>query len=74
MPVAYLGLGSNLDAGQNLQLAFRELRSRFSLLKMSMVYCNEALGFDGADFPECGCLYRNQVDTATAVRRTGAYP
>jgi 2-amino-4-hydroxy-6-hydroxymethyldihydropteridine diphosphokinase len=50
MPVAYLGLGSNLDAGQNLQLASRELRSRFSLLKMSTVYRNEALGFDGADF------------------------
>ena len=50
MPVAYLGLGSNLDAGQNLQLASRELRSRFSLLKMSTVYCNEAIGFDGADF------------------------
>ena len=50
MPVAYLGLGSNLDAGQNLQLASRELRSRFSQLKMSRVYCNEALGFDGADF------------------------
>ncbi len=43
MPVAYLGLGSNLDAGQNLQLASRELRGRFSLLKMSTVYGNEAM-------------------------------
>ncbi len=50
MPVAYLGLGSNLDAGRNLQLASRELRSRFSPLKMSTVYRSEAFGFDGADF------------------------
>lgn len=50
MPVAYLGLGSNLDAGQNLQLASRELRSGFSLLKMSTVYRSEAFGFEGSDF------------------------
>jgi len=50
MPIAYLGLGSNLDAGQNLQLASREIRRRFSLQKISAVYRSEALGFDGADF------------------------
>ena len=50
MPVAYLGLGSNLDAEQNLQLASRELRKRFSLQKISTVYRSKALGFAGADF------------------------
>ena len=50
MPVAYLGLGSNLDAEQNLQLACRELRKRFFLQKISTVYRSKALGFDGADF------------------------
>ncbi len=50
MPVAYLGLGSNLDAEQNLQLACRELRNRFSLQKISTAYLSKALGFDGADF------------------------
>ena len=50
MPIAYLGLGSNLDAGQNLQLASREFRRRFSLQKISTVYRSEALGFDGAEF------------------------
>ena len=50
MPVAYLGLGSNLDAEQNLQLASRELRNRFSLQKISTAYRSKALGFDGADF------------------------
>jgi 2-amino-4-hydroxy-6-hydroxymethyldihydropteridine diphosphokinase len=50
MPIAYLGLGSNLDAGKNLQLAAREIRDRFSLQKISAVYRSKALGFDGADF------------------------
>ena len=50
MPIAYLGLGSNLDAEQNLRLAIRELRSRFSLQKFSAVYRSKALGFDGDDF------------------------
>lgn len=50
MPIAYLGFGSNLDAEENLQLAFRELRSRFSLQKISAVYRSKALGFDGDDF------------------------
>ena len=50
MPVAYLGLGSNLDAEQNLQLASRELRDRFSLQKISTAYRSKALGFEGDDF------------------------
>ncbi len=50
MPVAYLGLGSNLDAEQNLRLASRELRNRFSLQRVSRAYRSKALGFDGADF------------------------
>ena len=50
MPVAYLGVGSNLDAEQNLQLACRELRNRFSLQQISAAYRCKSLGFDGADF------------------------
>lgn len=50
MSVVYLGLGSNLESGPNLQLATRELRRRFSLNGMSAVYRSAAMGFDGADF------------------------
>ena len=50
MPIVYLGLGSNLDAEENLRLASRELRNRFSLQKFSVVYRSKALGFDGDDF------------------------
>ena len=50
MSIAYLGLGSNIDSVRNLQLAFQELRQRFSLQKISTVYRSKSLGFDGADF------------------------
>ena len=46
----YLGLGSNIDAGRNLQLAVDELRRRFGDLRMSPVYRSAALGFAGPDF------------------------
>lgn len=50
MAVAYLGLGSNLDADRNMRLAARELRRRLSVRAISPVYRSKALGFDGADF------------------------
>jgi len=50
MPIVYLGLGSNLYAEENLRLAYRELRNRYSLQKLSAVYRSKALGFDGDDF------------------------
>lgn len=50
MPVAFLGLGSNLDAENNMRLALREIRARFSLREISPVYRSAALGFEGDDF------------------------
>lgn len=50
MSVAYLGLGSNRDAGKNLQRAVRELRKLCSVRDVSPVYRSAALGFDGEDF------------------------
>jgi 2-amino-4-hydroxy-6-hydroxymethyldihydropteridine diphosphokinase len=50
MPIAFLGLGSNLDAENNMRLALQEIRARFSLRNISPVYRSEALGFEGADF------------------------
>lgn len=50
MPVAFLGLGSNLDAEINMRLALREIRARFSLRETSPVYQSAALGFEGDDF------------------------
>jgi len=50
MPLTYLGLGSNLQPEKNLQLGVRELGVRFSLLKVSPVFRNKAVGFEGDDF------------------------
>ena len=50
MPAVYLGLGSNVDPGNNLRLAVRELRSRFGDLRLSAVYRSRAVGFEGPDF------------------------
>ncbi len=50
MAVVYLGLGSNLHPQENLQLAIREIKIRFSLKKVSPVYRSDALGFEGENF------------------------
>lgn len=50
MALAYLGLGSNLDAENNMRLALREIGERFVLHDVSPVYRSKALGFEGADF------------------------
>ncbi len=50
MALAYLGLGSNLDAKNNMRLALREIGERFVLHDVSPVYRSKALGFEGADF------------------------
>ncbi len=50
MADVYLGLGSNIDARNNLRLALRELRRRFGELTVSPVYRSAPLGFDGPDF------------------------
>ena len=50
MAAVYLGLGSNIDAENNLRLAIRELRRRFGDLIVSPVYRSAPIGFDGPDF------------------------
>ena len=50
MAVVYVGLGSNIDAEQNLRLGLDELRNRYGELKVSTVYRSRAVGFDGEDF------------------------
>lgn len=48
--IVYLGLGSNIDAEENLRWAIAELRVRYGDLDLSAVYQSEAVGFEGADF------------------------
>ncbi len=49
MPV-YLSLGSNIEAEKHLRLAISELHRRYGELRLSPVYRNKAVGFDGDDF------------------------
>lgn len=50
MARVYLGLGSNLDAEENLRMAVRELRRRYDVIALSPVYRAGAVGFSGPDF------------------------
>ncbi len=50
MTRVYLGLGSNIDAEQNIELGLREIERRFGQPQVSPVYRAPAVGFDGEDF------------------------
>ncbi len=50
MAIVYVGLGSNIDAEQNLRLGLSELRDRYGDVQASAVYRSKAVGFDGDDF------------------------
>ena len=50
MATIYLGLGSNIDPEDNLRLGIRELRRRYGELRVSNVYKNSAVGFEGPEF------------------------
>lgn len=46
----YVGAGSNIDPQHHLRLALQALEARFGALRVSTVYSNPAVGFDGDDF------------------------
>lgn len=46
----FVGLGSNIDPERHLRAAVDAIRERFSLVGISPVYRNAAVGFEGDDF------------------------
>ena len=50
MPRAYLSVGSNIDAEQNIRSAVQALRDAFGELMLSPTYKNAPVGFAGDDF------------------------
>ena len=50
MSTAWLGLGSNIDAQNNIRSGIEELRAEFGDVVLSPAYRAEAVGFEGADF------------------------
>lgn len=70
MTLIYLGIGSNLQADQNLLLASVELRRRFRVRDVSSVYSNPALGFSGDDFLNavmCAETAKSPIDVCTEL-------
>jgi len=65
----FLSLGSNVDAQQNLRLAVRELKDAFGDLRLSPVYRNQAVGFDGDDFLNlvAGCDTDRSVEEIVGI-------
>ena len=50
MPRVYIGIGSNIDRGNSLRAAVRELTALYGPLTLSPVYESRAHGFEGDDF------------------------
>lgn len=50
MSTAWLGLGSNVNAEENIRAGIAELNDQFENVKLSPVYASTAVGFEGDDF------------------------
>lgn len=50
MPEVFVGAGSNVEPRRYLGAAFRALAQHFGLLRLSPVYRNRPVGFEGEDF------------------------
>lgn len=50
MSTAWLGLGSNVNADENIRASIAELKDRFENVELSPVYASASVGFDGDDF------------------------
>lgn len=50
MPEIFASLGSNQNREENIRSAVQSLRTIFGTLRLSSVYQNKAVGFDGDDF------------------------
>lgn len=50
MSIAYLGLGSNVDARANIAAGIAALHERFREVVLSPAYLSAAVGFEGGDF------------------------
>ena len=50
MSIAWLSLGSNIDADTHIRAGIDELEEKFSSIRLSPAYTSAAVGFDGDDF------------------------
>jgi 2-amino-4-hydroxy-6-hydroxymethyldihydropteridine diphosphokinase len=59
---AYLSLGSNIDAEDNLRGALAALRERFGAVVASKAYRMPAVGFEGPDFLNAAAVIDSDLD------------
>ena len=50
MSIAWLGLGSNVNAETHIRAGIRELQEQFENVCLSPAYASSSVGFDGDDF------------------------
>ncbi len=50
MSTVYISIGSNVNAELNIRAAIEALKIKYGALRLSTVYQNKAVGFDGDDF------------------------
>jgi 2-amino-4-hydroxy-6-hydroxymethyldihydropteridine diphosphokinase len=71
MPVAFVSVGSNIDKEANIRSALASLRQEFGELRVSTVYENPAVGFEGEDFHNLVIGFdtdRSPADVAQVLR------
>ncbi|MDQ3057794.1 MAG: 2-amino-4-hydroxy-6-hydroxymethyldihydropteridine diphosphokinase [Pseudomonadota bacterium] len=59
---AYLSLGSNIDAEDNLRSAAAALRKRFAAVTLSPAYRMPAIGFEGPEFLNAAAIVDSDLD------------
>lgn len=64
---AYAGIGSNLERKRNLRRCVAGLRERFGDVRLSAVYRNAAVGFDGPDFYNLVACFETTLSPAALV-------
>lgn len=50
MSTVYISIGSNVNAENNIRAAIKALQNQFGELRISTIYQNSAIGFEGDDF------------------------
>lgn len=65
--LALIGIGSNIDRGRNLRLGAAALEERLGPLRLSPVYRNPAVGFEGPDFYNLAAAFETSLAPARLV-------
>lgn len=65
MPEVYVGAGSNVEPERHLRRALIALADRYGVLRLSPLYENSPVGFDGDDFLNLVIGFATEDDVAT---------